>query len=93
MTRVESIISQVMELTLSEREELIQWMDHVLESHVDTSLSPEIDDEQSGMLTPEQIEEFNRRIDEYKSGAVQGIDADEVFQKIEASLRERRRLA
>jgi putative addiction module component (TIGR02574 family) len=82
MIRVDSIKSQIMELTPAEREDLLQWIDQTL-------VFSEYDHE----LTPEQIEEFNRRLDEIDSGADPGVPAEEVMQGLRAMLAARRRPA
>lgn len=76
MTRVEAIIAQFQELTDSERQELFDWFD----SH------PEM-----VPLSAEFAEELRSRIDDFESGAVQPIEAEEVFEKIRVSLEGRRR--
>lgn len=92
MTRVETIISQVLELTPTELEEFFQRMDQIHEPPLEGAghgTAAGFD----GALTNEQLEEFNRRIDDFKSGRTQGIPAEEVFRNAEAALRERRRPA
>ena len=67
MTRVDALISQLLELTPAEREEFMQRIDKI---HAPSFEESEHDGAASfdGHLTDEQIEEFNRRIDDFTSG-------------------------
>lgn len=77
MTRVDAIYSQVMELTVAERQELFERMAHRFE-------------EDDGDVDQAIMKELYRRLEEFESGAAEGIPAEEVFRQLEADLEERR---
>lgn len=80
MTRVDAVISQFLELTESEQQEFFARIDR--DSHDD----------------PEEVdraimEEIYRRADEMKSGAVKGVPAEEVMNRLRAAVDSARRMA
>ena len=83
MTRVESVFSQVLGLTPDERQELVGMMVQAFE------LPDEPEDAPADMFTPEQIAEFDRRIDAYDSGATKGSSVENVFRRLRAHLEAR----
>lgn len=80
MTKVQAILKQIKELSDSEFYELCDIIDYCRA-------------EDTYELSPEQIAEIDRRIDDMDSGKDQGIDADEVFAQLRATLQNRRRPA
>lgn len=90
MTRMELIKAQLMELTPSEREELVHWIDHISESPNDESRSEGFEEENDGSLTPEQRTEIDHRIAEFEAGTSVIEDKATFFRLLGESLQERR---
>jgi hypothetical protein len=87
MTRIESIMSQMMELTPSERATLRQFLDQNLEVP-QAPLSSDVEDESS--LTSEQMAEVYRRLEDYDAGTAIIEDQETVFRKLYEHLQKRR---
>lgn len=71
MTRVDAIYNQSRELTTAERQELIERLEHDQEGD-DSEIDQAI------------MQEIYRRIEEFESGAVKGIPAEEVLRQLRA---------
>ena len=90
MTRLESIKTQVLELTRIERQELAQWIDHIPEPQMQIVTSPEMENEDDVALAPEQLNEIHSRIAEFRAGTSVMEDKETFFRLLEESLPEHR---
>ena len=90
MTRLETIISQVMELSPADQFKIREFLDDRL-GHTNTR--PEVqsfeDDEEELEFTSEQMAEINKRIAEFEAGTSIIEDEETFFRLLDESLHER----
>lgn len=90
MTRLESILSQVMELSPADQFKVREFLDDQLGQ---SNRSPEShtfeDDDEELEFTSEQMAEINKRIAEFEAGTSIIEDEETFFRLLDESLRER----
>jgi hypothetical protein len=92
MTRIEAIMSLVMELTPSERQ-VLQELIACLEVAGDGQDSPDHAEEFGRSLESQEIAETETGNDEFESEVVEGVESDELLLQLRNSLLRRRRAA